>query len=124
MFCVHFFLFSAVPAQVSTLNETQPQEYVYEEEINDWQHFDPTRIDQSNGYVKIVRNVSENNGRAHDHQKHVTNVIGENIIYDEDIITEEYITTEEYEDGDNVIELAEEDVEDGVVMVAGNVRAS
>lgn len=88
---------------MSTINET-PQEYVYEEQINDWQNYDPRHIDNQNGYVKIInrsRNMSHN---ERDYQNHEANLITENIIYDDDIITEEYITTEEFT-ADNVIEM-------------------
>lgn len=92
----------ALPSQlqVSTINE-MPAEYVYEEQVNDWQNYDPTMANQ-NGYVKIVRNNAPNNGR--DYQNHASNIITENIVYDEDIITEEYITTDEF-NAENVIEM-------------------
>ncbi|XP_055316782.1 BRCA2-interacting transcriptional repressor EMSY [Sitodiplosis mosellana] len=98
-------ILKALPTQVqvSTINE-MPAEYVYEEQVNDWQNYDPTMTNQ-NGYVKIVRSAPPNNGR--DYQKHANitpNIITENIIYDEDIITEEYITTDEFT-ADNVIEM-------------------
>lgn len=99
----------SVPAHVSSSVNEAPQEYVYEEQINDWQNYDPRHIDNQNGYVKIVnrsRNVSNN---ERDYQNHESHVITENIIYDDDIITEEYITTEDYS-GDNVIEMETDDV--------------
>lgn len=83
---------------VTTINEPPINEYIYEEQINDWQNYDPRNIDNQNGYVKIVnrsRNVSNN---ERDYQNHE-----ENIIYDDNIITEEYIS-EEYS-ADNVIEM-------------------
>lgn len=110
--------FTALPTQVSTINE-MPTEYVYEEQVNDWQNYDPRRIDNQNGYVKIVRNVP-NNGR--DYQKLPPNIITENIIYDEDIITEEYITND-----DNVIEMEVDSANyagDDMVLVSSNVISS
>lgn len=101
-----------------------PQEQMYEEPINDWQNFDPRCIDNQNGYVKIVRNNTPNNGR--DNQKHAPNTITENIIYDEDIITEEYITTDEFT-ADNVIEMEVDSATyatDDMVLINSNVISS
>lgn len=98
-------------------------DYVYKEQINDWQNYDPRRIDNQNGYVKIVRNTS-NNGRDYENH-HATNTSSENIIYDEDIITEEYITTDEFND-DNVIEMEVDSnyASDDTVLVSRNVVGS
>lgn len=119
-----FFLVSStlVPSQVQTIHE-MPQEYVYEEQVNDWQNYDPHRIiDNQNGYTKIIR-TAPNNG--HDYRKHTANVIADNIVYDEDI-TEEYITTEEFQ-GDNVIEMEVDSANyatDDMILVSNNIVGS
>lgn len=107
------FPFHLVPTQVQTINES-PQEYIYEEQVNNWQNYDPRIIDQ-NGYTKIVRNAANN---GHDYRKHATNVISDNIIYDEEI-TEEYITSDEFPEimADNVVEMQS----DNVIIVSNNV---
>lgn len=105
----------SVPARVTTVNEPVA-EYVYEEPIADWQNYDPSRIEQPNGYVKII-NRSHPNAMKHDYQDES---IAENIIYDDggdsdivdhdDIITEEYIM-------DNVIEV---DTDSGGTIYTAN----
>lgn len=95
-----------------------PQEYFYEDSVNHWQNYDPTRIDNQNGYANVGN--TPNNGL--EYQNHAPNIISENIIYDEDIITEEYITTEDFVT-DNVIEM-EVDMNygnDDMVLVSSNV---
>lgn len=97
---------------MTTINEP-PAEYIYEEPINDWQNYDPSHIEQPNGYMKIINRQRTNASNSeHDYQNHESQIITENIIYDDgddvvdhdDIITEEYITAEDFS-MDNVIEM-------------------
>lgn len=108
---------------MSTISEQQA-EYVYEES-NDWQNYDPTRIDNQNGYVKVVNTTRNILQSERDYQNHESNMITENIIYDDDIITEEYITSEEYA-ADGVIELEVDapNYANSMSMVSRNVIGS
>lgn len=118
---IYLFHFS-VPTQVQTINNVS-EEYVYEGQANDWQNYDPRNFKTQNGYTKIVTN-SPNNG--HDYQKHASNIVSENIMYDEEIITEEYITSEEFST-DNVIEMEVDSTHyatDGVTIVSNNIIGS
>lgn len=114
-----------MPAQVSTISDQQPK-YVYEEAANDWQNYDPTRIDNQNGYVKVVnttRNILQSERDYH--QNHESNMIQENIIYDDDIITEEYITSEDYAtDGVIELEVDASNYANSMTMVSRNVIGS
>lgn len=107
------------------MNEA-PQEYVYEEQINDWQNYDPRHIDNQNGYVKIVNRLRDVSNNERDYHNHETHVMTENIIYDDEIITEDYITTEDYTT-DNVIEMETDSTSyttNDVTFVSNNVEGS
>lgn len=80
-----------------------PTEYIYEEPITDWQNYDPSHIQQPNGYSKIVnktRTMAAN--PEHDYQRHTAEICYDVVDHD-DIITEEYITDDF--SMDNVIEM-------------------
>lgn len=115
----------SVPTHITSVSETQP-EYVYEEQINDWQNYDPRHIDTQNGYMKIVNRSKNITNIERNYQNHETHVVTENIIYDDDIITEDYITTEDYTT-DNVIEMetdATSYTTNDVTFVSNNVVGS
>lgn len=87
---------------MTTANEPTT-EYIYEEPIHDWQNYDPSHIEQPNGYMKIInksRSVASN--IEHDYQRHEAEICYDVVDHD-DIITEEYITDDF--SMDNVIEM-------------------
>lgn len=94
---------TAAAATPTTINDPSA-EYIYEEPINDWQNYDPSHVEQPNGYMKII-----NSSRAaasnieHDYQRHEAEICYDVVDHD-DIITEEYITSDDFS-MDNVIEM-------------------